>query len=238
MFTGPWNTGSPVHETITHLALKRAGITNNSEYDCCKTSDSFSEASRKIIADASNREYLRGVIWNDDPTATLFDNSEEDNWDFGMGVKFAAEFKSCMVFIKNVDKNTCSSLLCRSHFGDLQFLHGMANSLCEDPYVIRNRMLQWGEFTYKVAIGEISGGTKLKDVVVNKWGSGPKYADKSYNIGEMLFPLNKHMTVDQLFLVPDSHHCKPPYTFLPKFFTRSQGSQHVISNVTFFKPFG
>ena len=90
MFSGPWNTGSPVHETITHLALKRAGLTNNKEYDCCKSSEDFSASTQKIVADASNREYLRGVLWNDDPTATLFDNNEEENWDFGLGVAFGS----------------------------------------------------------------------------------------------------------------------------------------------------
>jgi hypothetical protein len=203
MFSGPWNTGSPVHETITHLALKRAGLTNNKEYDCCKSSEDFSASTQKIVADASNREYLRGVLWNDDPTATLFDNNEEENWDFGLGVAFGVEFKSCMRIIKNVEKNTCSSLMCRSHFGDLQFLHAMANTLCEDPLEIQKRIVRWGEFTYKVAIGEISGGAKLKDISVE---------GDEFNIGEKLFPLNKDMSVDQLFLVPDSHHCKAPYT--------------------------
>jgi hypothetical protein len=202
MFSGPFNSGSPVHEIITHLALRRSGLTNNKEYDCCANSASYSQETQDAIAGASNREYLRGVIWNDDPTSTLFDDSEEDNWDFGMGAAFVLEFKSCMTIIKNVDQNTCSSLMCRSHFGDLQFIHGMANTLCEQPSVIQTRMLRWAEFTYKLAIGEISGGEQLRNVVVGS---------DEFNVGTELFPLHSDMTVDQLFFVPDSHHCPAPY---------------------------
>ena len=76
-------------------------------------------------------------------------------------------------------------LLARSHFGDLQFIHGMAASEKEAAAVSQGKVMQWAEFTYKAAIGEIPGPTTLGAVGVT-------------GIPE-LFPSAKDQTVSALF---------------------------------------
>ena len=41
----------------------------------------------------------------------------------------------------------------RSHFGDLQFFHGMASSDAEAPATTKANMLNWARFLIKVAKG-------------------------------------------------------------------------------------
>jgi hypothetical protein len=55
-------------------------------------------------------------------------------------------------------------LLARSHFGDLQFLHSMAQEEEMDPAVTRADILGWLEFAWKVAMREIPHDTLLRAV--------------------------------------------------------------------------
>ena len=50
-----------------------------------------------------------------------------------------------------------ASLLVRSHFGDMQFLHAMGAVDGEAPDVTQRRVLMWAEFTWKVATLRIRG---------------------------------------------------------------------------------
>ncbi|KAG0300720.1 hypothetical protein BGZ98_008959 [Dissophora globulifera] len=56
------------------------------------------------------------------------------------------------------------NIIARSHFGDLQFLHSMADNAGETPQETQKKVLIWLEIMYKVAIGHISIDTKLQDV--------------------------------------------------------------------------
>lgn len=56
------------------------------------------------------------------------------------------------------------NLMTRSHFGDLQFLHGMASQDGMHPVLTRAQILDWIEFAWKVSSREIPPSTRLKDV--------------------------------------------------------------------------
>lgn len=57
-------------------------------------------------------------------------------------------------------------LLARSHFGDLQFLHAMAQDEGVDPAETRAEILGWLEFAWKVGMREIPHDALLKSVNV------------------------------------------------------------------------
>ena len=52
----------------------------------------------------------------------------------------------------------------RGHYGDLQFIHGMASRNEEDPATTRDNMLVWAEFAYAVATRQIDPDTTLDRV--------------------------------------------------------------------------
>jgi len=93
--------------------------------------------------DKKQWEYFRGVIWPDDPSCLLFKNLPDSNSTFGLGAEFLNDFWSS-------DPNLMTQ---RSHFGNLQFLHGMATKLDEAPNETKAKLLQWFEVMYKLAVG-------------------------------------------------------------------------------------
>lgn len=65
------------------------------------------------------------------------------------------------------EANTLSgNLMTRSHFGDLQFLHAMANAQDIHPVETRAHILDWLEFAWKVSTKEILPQTYLKSVQI------------------------------------------------------------------------
>ncbi len=54
------------------------------------------------------------------------------------------------------------TLLERSHFGDLQFIHAMAID-GEAPQVTRGNIFAWARFAYLVSVGDIVSGTVISD---------------------------------------------------------------------------
>lgn len=152
-FEGPWNVGDPVHEAITLEALKKAEIIE----------------SHKSIKDSRVWEFIRGVIWNDDPEGMLFDNnkSETDNW--SDGIKFLLQFNASK---KSARDGTFfgpgTSLLARSHFGDLQCLHAMASRDGEAPESTRQFILEWAELLYLIALGRIKKDAPIGEVA-SRW---------------------------------------------------------------------
>ena len=167
---GPYDINDPVHERITEEALRKAGL--------LKPGQDFN--------DPDVWEYIRGAMWNDDPKGQLFDKNKTKTNDYSSGIEWYNEFKADE---KKATKGTRfgppDDLLARSHFGDLQFIHGMAASEKEAAAVSQGKVMQWAEFTYKAAIGEIPGPTTLGAVGVT-------------GIPE-LFPSAKDQTVSALF---------------------------------------
>jgi hypothetical protein len=147
---GPWDKNDPVHENITLYSLMEAGLAKpDSKQD-----------------DASVFEYTRGVIFNDDPEGLLFDNNEKENHNWSSGAEWYDHFKGGE---KKAKKNETigvnNNLTERSHYGDLQFLHGMAGD-GELASITKDKIMMWAEFCYKVAISQIPDSTKIKDVPV------------------------------------------------------------------------
>lgn len=141
---GPWDIGDPVHETLTRKALELAGLRDESDF-----------------------EPIRGVFWNDDPLAQLFDRNRKRSDDFSTGIGWARDFKSAERRAAAGESfGVSATLLERSHFGDLQFLHAMAAKDGVPAATTRAEALRWCEFTYRVAVGDVPVSTPLSAVPI------------------------------------------------------------------------
>ena len=122
----------PVHEDITIAAF----ILANPKVR-------FPKGTEYTNLDKKQWEYIRGLIWADDPSCLLFNDSSETNNYFGKGFDFSDAFRNgppgCMTQ--------------RSHFNNLQFLHSMASNVGEAPEYTKASILEWIEVMYKLAIG-------------------------------------------------------------------------------------
>lgn len=155
----------PVHEIITMLA-----------YNCqanpgaCRGQPLTFDRAR---VDKPIGHLVRGVEWNDDPSLMLSGGAiDKSRWVIWMddGERIADCIRSGKAGCKTIDHTF--DLLYRSHFGDLQFLHAMASRDGEPPAETRRKIMDWAEFSYKVATGAISPETPLsdiKDVQIDKY---------------------------------------------------------------------
>ncbi|KAF7441479.1 hypothetical protein A1F96_04266 [Pyrenophora tritici-repentis] len=121
----------PVHEEIAIAAFIRSNL-------------HFPKGTTYNNLDAKQWEYVRGLVWPDDPSCLLFKNLRDNNSTFDLGDDFLGDF--------NHGKKTCMTQ--RSHFGDLQLLHGMASDVNEDPNTTKRNILTWLEVMYKLAVGK------------------------------------------------------------------------------------
>jgi hypothetical protein len=149
--------GSPVHERMTVESLNRQvgrGRAFNVDYD-----------------DA----YIRGIFWNDDPDDLLCPQCSALNlrkFDKRWGIAFATRFQNAKkVAASSKDPSVPAfrrgdGLLERSHFGDLQFLHGMAAIDGEEAAQTQRKILSWSEFVYKVATGRIPSKERLDRIPI------------------------------------------------------------------------
>jgi hypothetical protein len=151
----------PVHESLTIAALiaSRLALPQNTTY--------YSAVS---LPDTDTLEILRGVIWNDDPACELFHSDLDNNFNLGIGKDWAIQFAEGAIFNADCTKHGAgkTNIIARSHFGDMQFLHSMANEPGEDSEDTRGKALDWLEFMYKVAIEEIPTTTQLGDVRLDR----------------------------------------------------------------------
>ena len=165
---GPWNIGEAVHETLTLLAVKQAKerlIAKGEDPGYLLwgfgTDSGIPDTSKPFNFDTkpakeAQAQFLRGVIWADDPEGLLFD-VPQDLSDFSSGFMWNEHFKEGK-------QGKFDTLTARSHFGDLQFFHGMASSDKEAPKTTKSHMLNWARFLVNVATGATLTFTKLKDV--------------------------------------------------------------------------
>lgn len=174
--------GSPVHENMTVASIN------------------LSKVHGRAYTLRYDEPYIHGVFWNDDPENLLCPSCSWVNllkFDKRWGIAFATRFKEAErmarptgdaqpVVFKNGD-----GLLERSHFGDLQFLHGMASSDGELASTTQKKILNWAEFSYKIATGEISQRLRLKDL--------PLAEVRSLFRGD---PILEEKTVEELFKGP------------------------------------
>jgi len=122
----------PVHEEIAIAAFIR---TNKR---------TFPRGTEYNNLDQKQWEYVRGLVWPDDPSCLLFKDSRDNNNKFDLGDDFLGEF--------NGGEKTCMTQ--RSHFGDLQLLHGMASAVDEDPNETKKNIFAWLKVMYKLAVGD------------------------------------------------------------------------------------
>lgn len=148
-----------VHEEITH----RVYDCNHEGRDICGDPD----------AEFASPYVIAGVRWNDDPPFQLksdqarsLDCKIETNEKNPITIRFITQpvcwaelFLSAKKTAKEnpkarFDQESGAALPLRSHFGDLQFIHSMASEDGEDPYVTRDRILGWAEFTWGIVTGD------------------------------------------------------------------------------------
>jgi hypothetical protein len=137
------NLSSPVHEKFALLACNQVvanGVT--------------SELEGLVAEPNSEHPLIRGVQWNDDPN-NLLRNGHKLEWLYWMtDAKDRSERQP-------IDRTFY--LQYRSHFGDLQFLHGMANKNA-DPAKVQRSLIDWAHFAYDVATGVITPTTRFRSL--------------------------------------------------------------------------
>lgn len=137
---------SPVHENMAFRSYICAGFDPISSNKC---DFSIDPPSGYIIEDPLHLVY--GVRWNDDPN-NFFASGNPLEWAFWMT---NAELLSK---VENVGK--LYRLEHRSHFGDLQILHGMSTKGVS-PTITHDAVMEWVHFSYDVAAGFIPLESKL-----------------------------------------------------------------------------
>ena len=168
---------TPVHEEITHLGKWCHVEHTNLATDTYCSGRDVGFASPYVIY---------GVRWNDLPPFRL--EKDQGNCDY-MGrknvcradqtIRFSTQPACWYCLFKDAERkaqskaivgcnrtanSTPGNLMTRSHFGDLQFLHGMANAADIHPVDTRAQILDWLEFAWKVSSKEIGPQTFLKDI--------------------------------------------------------------------------
>ncbi|KAI5926714.1 hypothetical protein F4810DRAFT_707254 [Camillea tinctor] len=130
---GPFFDKSPIHESIVIAAFIQSQVY-------------VPRGTGYHNLNSKQWEYIRGLVWNDDPSCLLFVDRSDSNHSYSDGLDWAREYKQgdphCMTQ--------------RSHFGNLQFLHAMASEAGEQPEVTKKRLMHWLEVMYKLAGGELS----------------------------------------------------------------------------------
>lgn len=178
--------GGSVHEEITNRILGCAG----DQYLCGAPG-----------LDPDNAYFIAGVRWNDDPP-----------FRFGAG---QGAFTGCATgqTVRLITQPACwgstfkdgekragagialsganSTLLVRSHFGDMQFLHAMATAEKEDPQVTKDKLMAWAEFTWRVSLGEYELDAKVWQLPISGFGE--------------LFLNNKEWRIQDLFALGNPH---------------------------------
>jgi hypothetical protein len=171
---GPHGIGQPVHETITFAGLKAAGLPI--------------PAGVTPGSDLYVNEFLRGVVWNDDPAILLFRERLSTNWDMSQGVGWLLAFT-----LAGWGKtNDPTNLTGRSHFFDLQFVHGMAFEEGELPQVTLAKVLLWAEIMYRLSVGDgLTGAERLSDVPITSTVTDPAGVAHSAKLSQFFGPATK-----------------------------------------------
>lgn len=148
----------PIHEELTTRMFG------------CDGDSSICGGANSITADPA---ILVGVRWNDDPPFRL--NAEaRGNICKAETIRFQTQPSCWLKLFKSAEKKSASGrvygpgdgMLFRTHFGDLQFLHGMASREGQPAVITQRKMLAWAEFTWRVAIKEWPKDMLVRDVPI------------------------------------------------------------------------
>lgn len=178
---------SPVHETITQLG-----------YDCESTFDDCND----LELDFANTGIIAGVRWNDDPPFQF--GKDQGRYkscvDAPSTVSFALSTKCWYDHFQDISRiaekdpyayvTGNGTMLARTHFGDLQFLHSMATSLNIAPETTKEKIMMWAEFAWRVQSGaqdRIKAETRTGEIPIKGFSEH--------------FPVTEERTVTDLFTV-------------------------------------
>jgi hypothetical protein len=118
---------------------------------------------------------LVGVRWNDDPPFRLSSGeAAKTHCKTTSTVRFETQPRCWLQLFKDAERRALrgepigpgKALLYRTHFGDLQFLHAMGPMDGALAANTQKAMLEWAEFTWRVAIGDLKAESKLRDVTL------------------------------------------------------------------------
>jgi hypothetical protein len=170
----------PVHEEITQIGFDcPVDLSTIADDMACSSSDAgFAEAF-----------VIYGVRWNDLPPFRLSLGQGSRCKKFGFldapacnpdqTVRFSTQpdcwlclFKEAKSVARTKTISGCArgeefvqgTLMTRSHFGDLQFLHAMANAEGVPPQITRSKVLDWAQFGWRVFDGDFGPDTALKTI--------------------------------------------------------------------------
>jgi len=172
----------PVHEEITQIGFDcPVDLTNIFNDDTCAGSD----------VGFAHPFIMHGVRWNDVPPFRLNAGQGAQCKKYGFisapacnaeqTVRFSTQPDCwlCLFFDEQKAASTkkisgCQTgaeyvrgtLMTRSHFGDLQFLHSMANAEGVSAPETRQKILDWVQFAWMVFDGDFGPETKLKDITI------------------------------------------------------------------------
>jgi hypothetical protein len=125
-------------------------------------------------------EFMRGVIWNDDPACALFKDDADNNGNFGIGLDFLKSFKSMSLWKRFTDV-----IITWWHHDDLQFLHAMGCSPGELPQESKRKVILWLEVMYKLAVGQVRPNDRIDSTPLRDFfnsGTVPQGSDTLRNL--------------------------------------------------------
>lgn len=151
-----------VHEDITDLAVQCAELSpiGSTMLPSCPT------YTVQNIRPAIGNKYnalIRGVWWNDDPNQNIF-GVHYATWVFWMNDAALIAKRGKNWLGQSTKIGPQYKMQYRSHYGDLQFLHAMANDRDEAAVDVQKRIINWMEFAYSVATKKLDAELTLADV--------------------------------------------------------------------------
>lgn len=178
--------GHSVHEEITNRILGCEG-----DADICGSPEYEPEYAY----------FLAGVRWNDDPPFRF--SSGQGNFSgctIAQTVRLVTQPQCWVSTFKDGEKRAAegtalngsnATLLVRSHFGDMQFLHSMATTDGDSAENTRERILVWSEFSWRGSLGEydLEASVATADL--------PGFAD--------LFKFNREWRIQDLYALGNPH---------------------------------
>ena len=170
-----WEKFPPVHETIAIAAF-------------VQSRKRFPRGTTYTNLNDEQWEYMRGVVWNDDPQCLLFDDEKSTNHQFSSGATYAATFEGT---------HGEDNMTRRSHFHDLQFLHAMAPSKGATAQSTKDQLMLWLKIMYKLACG--NQGVQASDSLSSMFG------DQTFNANTKP---NGHQSIQELILAPSTQFTK------------------------------
>jgi hypothetical protein len=191
-FIGDRVIGDPMHEAIV---LRAEGCDHDNPVDCYKQRGKLARHLEPLFA---------GVQWNDTPPFVL----NKSGFKYASGREAPARCLGDTIRLPRLPDCWTSAMrdaeklaqrqaidarypiLYRSHYGDLQFLHGMA-SLGEKAAQTQRKMMIWAEFAYKIAHGDIPSTVALDKVPVEGFpeliGIRERTVESLFTLGDPAF---------------------------------------------------